>query len=94
METTDPYGDNYTETVKFDCKPVACIIGSVLYSFQVNGDDKIYIETGYSYAVQDKKYTYKTESGSGRVLTKESEDTMDVIAPGGFMISIGYAVMF
>jgi hypothetical protein len=92
METQDSGGGIYTEKVEFDCKPVVCINGSILFSFQVNGNDRIYIETGYSYALQKKKYTYKTDSG--RELTDESKDVMDFISPGGFMISAGYAVAF
>jgi len=92
MNTQDSMGKIYSENVKFKLKPVTCINGSLLYSFQVNGNDKIYLETGYSYALQKEKYTYTAPNG--RTLTKESKDVMNIIAPGGFMISAGYAIAF
>ena len=90
FDTQDPgTGGIYSEKVKFKLKPVTCINASILYSIQVNGNNRIYIEAGYSYAIQKAKYTYTTESG--RELTDESEDFMDLMAPGGFMITVGYA---
>lgn len=91
-QTQDSGGNIYNEKVKYKCKPVTCINGSVLYSFHVNGRNRIYIETGYSYALQKNKYTYTT--ASGRELSRDSKQTMDVMAPGGFMISAGYAFAF
>jgi len=91
-DTTDNAGNVSTEKVTFDLKPVLCINATILYSFMVNGKDKIYIEAGYSYAVQDKKYSYKTSSNA--TLTEESEDIMDIMAPGGIILSAGYAFMF
>jgi opacity protein-like surface antigen len=91
-DTTDSSGNVSTEKVTFDLKPVLCINATILYSFMVNGKDKIYLEAGYSYAVQDKKYTYKTENNA--TLTEESEDIMDIMAPGGIILTVGYAFMF
>jgi len=88
-ETEDPSGNTDSEKVTFDMKPVVTINASILYSWKVNDKDRIYIETGYGYAIQDEKYTYESESG--RELSEESEDIMDVMAPGGFILSIGYA---
>ncbi len=97
LETQDTSGANiYKENVKIDYKSVPCINGSILYSYQVNGSDRIYVETGYSYALKKKKYNYNTESG--RELTPDGEKVlktnMDVNAPGGVMISVGYAIGF
>jgi 3-phenylpropionate/cinnamic acid dioxygenase small subunit len=58
----------------------------------VNEKDRIYLEAGYSYAVQDKKYSYKSRSNA--TLTEESEDIMDIMAPGGVILTAGYAFMF
>jgi len=91
-DTTDSSGNVTTEKVTFDLKPVLCINATVLYSFMVNGKDKIYIEAGYSYAIQDKKYSYKTDNNAK--LTEESEDIMDIMAPGGIILTVGYAFMF
>lgn len=90
METQDPSsGSTFNEKVTFDLKPVTCINASLLYSVQVNGNNKIYIETGYSYALQKENYTYTTESG--RELSDESKNKMKKLAPGGFMYTVGYA---
>jgi hypothetical protein len=90
LDTEDPDNGNiYSEKVKLKLKPVTCINASILYSIKVNGNDKIYIETGYSYALQKDKYSYTTESG--RPLSDKSEDIIDLYAPGGFMIAAGYA---
>lgn len=90
IDTQDPGGGaTYNEKAKFKFKPVTCINATLVYSFQINGKDKIYIETGYSYAIQKEKYTYTTESG--REITSESKKAMDLLAPGGLMITVGYA---
>lgn len=91
-DTTDSTGNVDTEKVTFKLKPVLCINATILYSFMVNGKDRIYVETGYSYALQDKKYTYETDNNAK--LTKESEDIMDLMAPGGVILSVGYAFLF
>ncbi len=91
-DTTDSSGNVRTEKVTFDLKPVLCINATILYSFMVNRKDKIYIEAGYSYAIQDKKYSYKTDNNAS--LTEESEDIMDIMAPGGIILTVGYAFMF
>ncbi len=97
VETQSSGGGNiYEENVKIDYKSVTCINGSILYSFQVNESDRIYVESGYSYALKKKKYNYTTENG--RELTPDGEKYMksiqDSTAPGGFIISVGYAFGF
>lgn len=94
LNTQDTTGENiYKETIELKANPVACINGSLLYFFNICGNDRIYIETGYSYTLQKGKYSYKTKTG--RELTKESEkklaNDLKLTAPGGFMISVGYA---
>jgi len=91
-DTTDSAGDVDTEKVTFKLKPVLCINATILYSFMVNGKDKIYFETGYSYAMRKKKYSYQTDNDA--TLTEESEDIMDIMAPGGIILTAGYAFMF
>ncbi len=92
VEVEDSSGNTYNDTIDFTYKPVTTINASILYSWQVNGRDKFYIETGYSYAIQKEKYTYETESGYR--LSQESKDLMDTLAPGGVILTVGYAFMF
>ena len=88
-ETENKSGNKIKEDVNFTCKPVTTINATLLYFWRVNGNNRLYIEAGYAYAMQKTKYTYTTASGNS--LTTDSKNTEDIIAPGGIILTIGYA---
>lgn len=88
----DTPGGIVKEEVTFECKPVTCLNMSLLFSWCLFGDGRFYVETGYSYALTKEKYTYETISGYP--MTKEEKETIDLMAPGGVIITLGYAFAF
>lgn len=93
LTTQDPMDDDtFNEKVKYTLKPVTCLNASIIYSIQVNGNNRIYFEGGYSYAFKKPEYTYTTESG--RKLTDDSKDYFNLRAPGGIILTVGYAFAF
>ena len=89
METENSAGVTDKETVTFDLKPVPVINATCLYSFEISNGYKVYFEAGWCFSLKQDCYTYTTASGNK--LTKKSKDTMDIIKPGGIILSAGMA---
>lgn len=89
METEDASGNENPdkEEVIFDLKPVGVVNITILYSWKVFSTHRIYVESGYGIRLTDDYYTIN----KGK-LTKDSKDIMDTMAPGGSIITFGYAI--
>lgn len=89
----DSSGNTYNDKLVFDFKPVAVVNITFLYGFKVGTKNKIYVETGYGIRLSKDNYTYRLkDSSQDVVLSQEAKDQMDVLQPGGIIISIGFAL--
>lgn len=90
METRDSLGNEnpQDEQVIFELSPVTVLNLTVLYSWRVFSTHRIYVETGYSIRLTDDYYRIKND----KILTPDSEDIVNLSAPGGGIFSVGYAI--
>lgn len=82
------YGTTFQDNIYIKEKPVTTLNFTLAYNFRM-GSNILYVETGYAVPLNSKKYTYRTDTGNK--MTKEEKDAFDIMAPGGIMLSVGYA---
>jgi hypothetical protein len=80
--------DGNTEKVKMDLNKVRCINFSIGQQFRLGRRMRLNFELGYAIPLQTKFYEVKTP---GVVLTKQSEQSMDTMTPGGLIVGIAFS---
>lgn len=86
-------GDTYEDKLIFDFKPVTVINITLLYAFRIGQRHKLYLEAGYGIPLSDDNYSYMSKDSSQNVeLDQETKDDMEILQPGGVIISIGFAL--
>jgi hypothetical protein len=82
---TEPYGDK--EDVTLDLLGTSTVNVAYAYNFRIRGKNKLALTAGYSIPLETNHYNIKT---SGVELNDNSQQVLDIIAPGGFILGVKY----
>lgn len=87
--TVDPVtGVETKEIVTYRTTQVFVVNLSAVYSWDFSDGDRFYIEAGWGFSL--KNNPYEATSASGHPLSRSSKKKMDLIQPGGLILSCGY----
>ena len=86
--TEDAAGLRTKQTVTFVLKPTTVINLTALYAWRTSGGDRLYLEIGWGFPLNNSPYRYTTETGN--TLTQGTKDKIKISKPGGLIVAAGY----
>jgi hypothetical protein len=85
LEVNDGFGGAEEDSVDFSINPCAVVNLTYAYDIEMSPRFKLCLEAGYGISLNSEPYTVRDD----RTLTKKSRQVMDIVAPGGVVVSLG-----
>jgi hypothetical protein len=86
MKLVMELGSGDQEEITFDYLPTGSVNLTMAYSWKVGRKNNFYLEYGYAIATDSKPWKIK----DGSVLSSTSETVMNIVRPGGVILSAGF----
>jgi hypothetical protein len=84
------------DTLIMNLNPVTVLNITFIYGFTVSLNTKLYVETGYGIAFSENDYEYlrAKKTGGTPPMNADTDYKLDIMEPGGFILSLGVSFLF